>query len=306
VTGRHGARRCSEQAAPTTVTAMKETAYLLQAALVVAWWIALSASERFFAAFQFAQIPPVAFWSFLAPDVLLVGVLSAVRAYRRAQWLEWTILGAFAYATFYCANAAVLTRSGGLPTSLMAMGLAYNVFLCWDKALFRNATSGTAANACKTVVQIVCIWFLALAVIPYVLLDAFPPAPGPRSIVWTAASVGLFAAASALGLASSFFFVRDGAGTPLLLDQSNALVVTGPYRCVRNPMAIAGIAQGLAVGMYWRSAPIVAYALLGAVVWHVVVRPVEERDMERRFGAAYEDYRRRVACWIPAGVRRGR
>jgi protein-S-isoprenylcysteine O-methyltransferase Ste14 len=38
----------------------------------------------------------------------------------------------------------------------------------------------------------------------------------------------------------------------------------------------------------------------------VVVRPVEERDMERRFGAAYEDYRRRVACWIPAGVRRGR
>jgi protein-S-isoprenylcysteine O-methyltransferase Ste14 len=283
---------------------MKETAYLLQAALVVAWWIALSASERFFAAFQFAQIPPVAFWSFLAPDVLSVGVLSAVRAYRRAQWLEWTVLGAFAYATFYCVNAAVLTRSGGLPTSLMATGLAYNAFLCWDTKLFRPATTGTLANAIKTLVQIACIWFLALAVIPYMLLDAFPPAATPRTTAWAGLSVALFAAASALGLVTSYYFVRDGAGTPLPLDQSNKLVVTGPYRCVRNPMAIAGIAQGLAVGMYWRSLPIIVYAALGALLWHVVVRPVEERDMAQRFGAAYDDYRKKVGCWVPKFCRR--
>lgn len=278
---------------------MKETAYLLQAALVLAWWVGLALSERFFAAFQFDGIPAVAFWSFLAPDVVVVGVLSAVRAYRRAPWLGWTILGAFAYATLYCANAAALTRSGWLPTAAMAVGLAYNAFLCWETALFRRATSGTAANAAKTLVQIACIWTLALAVIPGVLLDAFPPAAAAPSTAWRAASVALFVAASALGLASSFFVVRDGRGTPLPLDQTNALVVTGPYRYVRNPMAIAGIAQGVAVGMYFQSLPIVVYAALGAVLWHTVVRPAEERDLAARFGAAYLAYRARVRCWVP-------
>jgi hypothetical protein len=43
---------------------MKETGYLLQAALICAWWVGLTTSQVFFDAFQFDQIPPVAFWSF--------------------------------------------------------------------------------------------------------------------------------------------------------------------------------------------------------------------------------------------------
>jgi len=284
---------------------MKETAYLLQAALVLAWWVGLALSERCFAAFQFDGIPPVAFWSFFAPDVLVVGALSVVRAYRRVLWIEWTILGAFAYATLYCLNAAVLTRSGWLPAGAMAVGLGYNAFLCWETAMFRRATTGTAANAAKTLVQIACIWTLALAVIPGVLLDAFPPTAAAPSTAWTVASVALFAVASALGLASGFVFVRDGRGTPLPLDQTNALVVTGPYRYVRNPMAIAGIAQGVAIGMCFQSLPIVAYAAVGAVLWHAVVRPAEERDLAARFGAAYLAYRARVRCWVPTVRGRG-
>ena len=40
---------------------MKETGYLLQCFLILAWWIGLSVSEPFFAAFQFPGIPAVAF-----------------------------------------------------------------------------------------------------------------------------------------------------------------------------------------------------------------------------------------------------
>jgi protein-S-isoprenylcysteine O-methyltransferase Ste14 len=37
----------------------------------------------------------------------------------------------------------------------------------------------------------------------------------------------------------------------------------------------------------------------GVLVWQFVLRPVEERDLAARFGAAYEAYRRAVRCWWP-------
>jgi len=65
-------------------------------------------------------------------------------------------------------------------------------------------------------------------------------------------------------------------------------------------MAIAGIGQGLAVALIFESVPILIYSLLGAVVWHFVVRPFEERDMADRFGDSYIEYRQNVLCWIPS------
>lgn len=279
---------------------MKETAYLLQAALVSAWWIGLATSESFFAAFQFSGISPTAFWSFFAPDIILIAALSVVRAYRNIGWLEFVVLGAFGYGTLYCVNASLLTGSGWLPTGLMLVGFAYNIFLCFNQSLFRSSKStSVTVNAVKTIVQIVCIWILALVVIPYVLLDSFgelaTPQPGPS--LWLGAL--LFASFSALGLISSLYFVRDGSGTPLPLDQTNRLVTRGPYRYVRNPMAIAGIGQGLAVATVFHSLSVVFYSLIGAFVWHLVVRPIEERDMVNRFGSAYLEYREQVLCWIP-------
>lgn len=46
---------------------------------------------------------------------------------------------------------------------------------------------------------------------------------------------------SVLGLYSALVMVRVGKGTPLPLDQTQELVIKGPYRFVRNPMAVAGI-----------------------------------------------------------------
>ena len=93
--------------------------------------------------------------------------------------------------------------------------------------------------------------------------------------------------------------VRQGQGTPLPLDQTNQLVTRGPYRFVRNPMAVAGIGQGVCVSLIFWSLPILVYSLLGAVIWHVVVRPIEEKNLQSRFGQRYLDYRQAVRCWIP-------
>ena len=279
---------------------MKETSYLLQAALISAWWVCLSWNQNFFDAFQFNEIPPTAFWSFFVPDIVLIASLSTIRAYRNIAAIEFIILGAFGYAALYCFNATLLTGTGLLPTGLMLMGLSYNIFLCFNQSLFRASNSKRVAiNAIKTLIQIVCIWILALVVIPYVLLESFDSISTPNLDVTLWLRVALFVGFSLLGLTSSFFMVRDGGGTPLPLDQTNELVVSGPYRFVRNPMAIAGIGQGLAIAAMFQSVPILVYSLLGAVIWHLVVRPIEERDMAKRFGKPYLAYRERVACWIP-------
>lgn len=282
---------------------MKETAYLIQAALISTWWVGLSISQTFFDAFQFDEIPPTAFWSFFAPDIILIAALSVVRAYRKIPSLEYMTLGAFGYASLYCLNATFLTNSGYLPTGLMLLGFGYNLFICFNQSLFRSASTSFVWNLSKTIIQIFCIWILALLVIPYVILDAFDalaiPSFGMTSFL---GAVG-FGCCSLLGLASSYFMVRDGSGTPLPLDQTNELVVTGPYRYVRNPMAIAGIGQGIAIAIIFQSTPLLVYSLLGAFVWHVVVRPIEEQDMVRRFGSPYLEYRQSVRCWIPTFCR---
>lgn len=227
-----------------------------------------------------------------------------VRAYRRNAAIEYLILGAFGYASLYCVNATVLTASGYLPTALMLVGLAYNAFLCFNGSLFRASSTNFPRNALKTLIQVVCIWVLALVSIPYVILDAFDALTLPSFGICLCVGALLFICSSLPGLTSAYFMVRDGAGTPLPLDQTNNLVVSGPYHYVRNPMAIAGIGQGIAIAIVFQSVPILIYSVLGALVWHLVVRQTEERDMAQWFGQPYEAYRRQVSCWIPTFRRR--
>ena len=279
---------------------MKATAYTIQAALILLWWVGLHLSVDFFAAFQFAGIDPPAFRAFFLPDVIIIAGSSLLRAYRRSSALEYVILGGFAYAFLYCLNATVLTASGYLPTTIMGLGLAYNGFLIFGRLSFRTSTTDSLAlNLTKTLVQTACVWLITLGVFPYFILLAYRgevvPTFGPR--FW--AALGMFVSCALLGLCSAWQMVRKGRGTPLPLDQTQELVTSGPYAYVRNPMAIAGIGQGIAISWWMASWPLLAYALLGALLWQFVVRPLEEENLAERFGAAYEGYRERVRCWIP-------
>ncbi len=113
-----------------------------------------------------------------------------------------------------------------------------------------------------------------------------------------------FAVFGCLGIFSGVTLAVLGAGTPLPLDTARDLVVRGPFRYVRNPMAVAGIGQGIAVGVVLGSWLVVAYSLAGAVIWHLWVRPHEESDLRDRFGEAYLDYCRTTKLWIPTPPRK--
>lgn len=109
----------------------------------------------------------------------------------------------------------------------------------------------------------------------------------------------LFAFGGVLGIGCSMLMSVQGAGTPLPFDCPRRLVIVGPYRYVRNPMALAGLAQGIAVGIFMGSPVVILYALTGAPTWNIFVRPWEEADLERRFGEPYRQYREKVWCWLP-------
>lgn len=163
--------------------------------------------------------------------------------------------------------------------------------------------ASTRQNVVTTLGQTAVFWFVFLWLLPALLVRisralALPPI-GIAAAGATPAAIALFTIASALGLTTGWCMAALGRGTPLPLRTARELVTAGPYRWVRNPMALAGIAQGFAVGL-WRDDVLVAHcALLGAWLWHVGVRGFEEADLEARFGAPFRAYRGRVPLWVP-------
>jgi protein-S-isoprenylcysteine O-methyltransferase Ste14 len=110
-------------------------------------------------------------------------------------------------------------------------------------------------------------------------------------------AVGLGGALLALWCVITFAFV--GRGTPLPFDPPRRLVVRGPYRFVRNPMAI-GVSLALAgAALFYQSAALLGFTAVFLLGIHVMVVWYEEPTLRRMFGEDYEAYCRRVPRWWP-------
>lgn len=165
---------------------------------------------------------------------------------------------------------------------------------------FKTATSKSWKwNLTKTLFQTSIFWGFFLVLLPFgiIMIEKSMAIPTFQPSIWIGSIA--FIVCSALGLWSGITMSIIGGGTPLPMDCPNRLVIKGPYRFVRNPMALAGIGQGVSIGLYFGSFLIITYALAGAVLWHYWVRPVEEIDLENRFGEPYRTYKQRIKCWIP-------
>ena len=154
-------------------------------------------------------------------------------------------------------------------------------------------------NLTKTFGQTGIFWLIFLFLIPMGILKIESVAgingfEAQKEIGWI-----LFLTFSLIGIYSGYTMSRRGKGTPLPLDCPNKLVIEGPYKFVRNPMAIAGIGQGICVGLILGSYTIILYSISGAILWHMMIRPIEEKDLEQRFGKLYLEYKSRIRCWIP-------
>jgi protein-S-isoprenylcysteine O-methyltransferase Ste14 len=118
----------------------------------------------------------------------------------------------------------------------------------------------------------------------------------PRPLGWIVVALGVMVL-----LACAWNFAWRGLGTPAPFDPPRQLVVSGPYRYVRNPMYL-----GLLLTLVGEAAvfPNIASGLVieAALFWiaaSLFVIAGEEPILRRMFGADYEQYVQRVRRWIP-------
>jgi protein-S-isoprenylcysteine O-methyltransferase Ste14 len=111
------------------------------------------------------------------------------------------------------------------------------------------------------------------------------------------AGVVISAVGGALAIWCVLTFVVAGKGTPAPFDPPRQLVVTGPYRYMRNPMYFgAGLAISGAA-LYYQSIQLLAYATAFLLFFHFFVVLYEEPRLQRTFGDDYESYSRQVRRW---------
>ncbi len=111
------------------------------------------------------------------------------------------------------------------------------------------------------------------------------------------ALVILTGAASLLTVAN---LALKGFGAPFFIALSRKLAADWLYAWTRNPMALAGLAFFLSLGIWFQSVLFVVWVLvLFAPALLFFIRVFEERELEIRFGASYLAYRSRTPMLFP-------
>jgi protein-S-isoprenylcysteine O-methyltransferase Ste14 len=93
-------------------------------------------------------------------------------------------------------------------------------------------------------------------------------------------------------------FYHTGRGTLAPWDPPRRLVVTGVYAVSRNPMYVAVVLVLCGWALGFRARPLVIYAAVVAVAFHLRVVFGEEPWLARRYGDEWIRYRARVPRWL--------
>ncbi|MFW5771323.1 MAG: methyltransferase family protein [Spirochaetota bacterium] len=90
-----------------------------------------------------------------------------------------------------------------------------------------------------------------------------------------------------------------GEGTPVPLLPAVKLVVKGPYRYCRNPMALGVILMlsGAAIALW--SIPALVIAVVISLLHVLYDKIVEEKELEKRFGDEYTRYKQETPFIFP-------
>ena len=299
---------------PVEPAAVARTYFALQALSGAAWWAAVFASDE------------VRWWTLgrwdpavlVVPDLLLFVGGSAVAALTGDRVVGlvvaiWTsavavALGVDALVEQEAVWGAVLMAVAAVATvasaaTLWSGRLPTGWFFVGPFAFHEADERSERRHLLRSLAQLVVFWTTFFVLIP-LLLTAVEVRLGlhPAGLDqgWVRVTgVALFLVGSAVGVWSCVTMAVRGHGTPLPAETARDLVVSGPYRWVRNPMALAGVAQTVGVGLFLGSWMVVAIAFAGAVVWNALIRPTEEADLAARFGEPYQRYADQVRCWIP-------
>jgi protein-S-isoprenylcysteine O-methyltransferase Ste14 len=118
--------------------------------------------------------------------------------------------------------------------------------------------------------------------------------------------VVVMVAGGAVVLETTARFALQGRGTPAPWAPPERFVERGLYRFVRSPMYLGVlllvVGQGLLLGRWI----LYAWAVAAWLIFTGFLVLYEEPQLRERFGASYDDYRRRVRRWVPRRPRSSR
>lgn len=294
--------------------------YFITAFLTIAWWILLILIPESRIPFLGQGFSEQFTWVLLSPDLISALAIAiflgpyVLKNNPAASALAWLHAGGQGYAFCIAIGLAIIDPRAYWGVVGMAFSAGIAVFLAiriqqldilWGKFRFRPATStDSKSHWRRTLVQTAIMWTIFLALIP--LTIAFFEINLKFSQHWFTftgqipSAIIIFIVLGSIGLWSGYVMTHHGNGTPLPSEHATKLVILGPYRHIRNPMALCGTMQGTAVGLAIGSPLIFAYAILGALAWDILVRHLEEEDLSNRFGETYLEYRSKMRCWIPS------
>jgi protein-S-isoprenylcysteine O-methyltransferase Ste14 len=94
-------------------------------------------------------------------------------------------------------------------------------------------------------------------------------------------------------------FHRVGRGTASPVAPTTTLVMTGPYRAIRNPLNVGEVLLFVALALWFGSVALLVYALLAWLAFHLFIVRFEEPYLAGLHDGTYERYRARVNRWLP-------
>jgi protein-S-isoprenylcysteine O-methyltransferase Ste14 len=146
---------------------------------------------------------------------------------------------------------------------------------------------------------------LFLILVPGLLLGYFPCSIAATDVelfdpgILSALAFPLWLSGGTAMLWCFWNFTVNGRGTPAPYDPPKELVFTGLYNYVRNPMYV-GVEMMLVGHFLWFGFwLLLAYAVFFFLAFHTFILVYEEPTLKKKFGAAYEEYLKRVPRWIP-------
>ena len=95
------------------------------------------------------------------------------------------------------------------------------------------------------------------------------------------------------------FYTTGGDGTPGPWRPVSNLIISGPYCYVRNPMILGAVILLLFESALFGSKPFLLWALVFFVGNIIYFKTFEEKELVKRFGADYEDYKNKVPMLFP-------
>ena len=106
--------------------------------------------------------------------------------------------------------------------------------------------------------------------------------------------IGLYLAVWTMSL-----FHKIGKGTLAPWAATKHLVVEGPYKIVRNPMILGVLAILIAESLILSVINIFYWAILFFLINCIYFKAFEEKQLERKFGKDYLEYKNNVPMWFP-------